>query len=36
VHPQNESMIALSRSFVADKREFGIEPNSGYLIFIDP
>ena len=36
VRPQNESMIALSRSLVADKKEFGIEPNSGYLIFIDP
>lgn len=36
VHPQNKSMIALSKSLVADKKEFGIEPDSGYLIFIDP
>jgi GNAT superfamily N-acetyltransferase len=36
VHPQNVSMIALSRSLVADKKEFGIEADSGYLIFIDP
>jgi GNAT superfamily N-acetyltransferase len=36
VHPQNESMIALSKSLVADKKEFGIEADSGYLIFIDP
>jgi GNAT superfamily N-acetyltransferase len=35
-HPQNESMIALSKSLVADKKEFGIEAASGYLIFIDP
>jgi GNAT superfamily N-acetyltransferase len=36
VHPQNESMMALSKSLVADKKEFGIETDSGYLIFIDP
>jgi GNAT superfamily N-acetyltransferase len=36
VHPQNVSMTALSKSLVADKKEFGIEADSGYLIFIDP
>ncbi len=35
VHPQNAPMIALSRSVVADHSEFGIEPATGYLIFID-
>jgi GNAT superfamily N-acetyltransferase len=30
LHLQDESMIARSRSLVADKKEFGIESDSGY------
>lgn len=36
VHPENESMISLSREVVAGGVEIGTERESGYLIFIDP
>jgi GNAT superfamily N-acetyltransferase len=36
VHPANAAMIATSRRVVADGIELGVQPATGYLIFIDP